>query len=236
VNLVLLFEEDWLEPGRRVSLSGRRRQHVLEIHRARVGDELCVGAVNGATGRGRIVRLDEEILEMEVTLEEEPPPPLAVTVVLALPRPPVLRRALISMTSMGVKRIVLLNARAVEKSYWTSRALEKGAILEQCVLGLEQARDTRMPEVALRERFKPFVEDELGSMVGAGRAFVAEASERVDAPLSLPGPLLLAVGPERGWNEYELSSLERAGLERLSLGVRPLRVEAALPALLARLF
>ena len=235
MNLVLLFEEDWLEPGHRVSLRGRRRRHVLEIHRARVGDELRVGLVDGATGRGRIVRLDEEILEMEVALDEDPPPPLEVTVALALPRPPVLRRVLISMTSMGVKRIVLLNASAVEKSFWQSRALEKEAIFEQCVLGLEQARDTRMPEIWLRNRFKPFVEDELEGLVGEGRGFVAEPSGRIDVPPAVPGPILLAVGPESGWNDHELSSLARAGLEPLSLGVRPLRVETALPALIARL-
>jgi RsmE family RNA methyltransferase len=235
VNLVLLLDEDWIEADCRVRLEGRRRRHVLEIHRAGVGDALRVGRLDGAVGYGRITRVDEHALEMEVRLDADPPPPLGITVVLALPRPPVLRRALVSLTSMGVKRIVLLNADGVEKSFWQSRALEADAIFEQCVLGLEQARDTRMPEVVSRKRFKPFVEDELEEWIAGGRAFVAEPARDSTLASALEGPVLLAVGPESGWSPYELASLERAGLERISLGIRPLRTETALPALLARL-
>ena len=235
MNLVLLFEEDWLEAGSRVRLEGRRRQHVLEIHRAKVGDELRVGELDGAVGVGRVTRLDADALEMEVALTDPPPPPLAVTLVLALPRPPVLRRALISATSMGVKRIVLLNASAVEKSFWQSRALREEALFEQCVHGLEQARDTRMPEIVERRRFRPFVEDELEGLIAGGRAFVAEPAAGVDPLPVVDGPALLAVGPESGWTDHEVACLERAGLDRISLGPRALRVETALPALLARL-
>jgi len=260
VNLILLLEEDWIESDHRVRLLGRRRQHVLNVHRAGLGDELRVGRLGGAVGYGRIVHIDESALEMEVRLEADPPPPLAVSLVLALPRPPVLRRVLISVTSMGVKRIILLNAGGVEKSFWQSRALAEESIFEQCLLGLEQARDTQMPQVLLRKRFMPFVEDELKSLIAGGQGFVAEpAATSTPAPASTPtstspptpastptglpapsfpgqkvGPALLAVGPESGWNSHELGCLESAGLERISLGVRPLRVETVLPALLSR--
>ncbi len=236
MNLILLFDEDWVEPAGRVRLEGRRRRHVLEIHRAQVGDELRVGRLDGPVGRGRITLLDDDAVEMEVSLEADPPPPLPVTLVLALPRPPVLRRALIAVTSMGVKRIVLIGAAGVEKSFWQSHALAEDALFEQCVLGLEQARDTRMPEVRLHKRFRPFVEDEMEALLVGTRGFVAQPAPTAAAPRGLAGSLLLAVGPESGWNSYELASLEAAGLERISLGDRPLRVETALPALLARLF
>ena len=234
MNLVLLFEEDWIEGGQRVCLRGRRRRHVLEIHRVRVGDQLRVGLLGGSTGHGRVVGLDDEAVEMEVVLDAEPPPPLPVVLVLALPRPPVLRRTLISATSMGVKRIVLLNASAVEKSFWQSRALESDALFDQCVLGLEQARDTRMPEILLRPRFRPFVEDELPALLAGGRGWVGEPGPTSEARRMGESPALLAVGPESGWSAYELASLGRSGLERISLGPRALRVETALPALLGR--
>jgi 16S rRNA U1498 N3-methylase RsmE len=161
---------------------------------------------------------------------------------------------------MGDKRIILLNAGGVEKSFWQSRALAEESIFEQCLLGLEQARDTQMPQVLLRKRFMPFVEDELKGLIAGGQGFVAEpaatsapaststpASTPTSTPASTPtglrtpsfpgqkvGPALLAVGPESGWNSHELGCLESAGLERISLGVRPLRVETILPALLSR--
>src|SRR5437016_4458700 len=116
MNLILLFDDDFIAEGR-VRLTGRRLEHVTAVHRAAAGDELTVGVAGGGVGRGRVVRLDGEALEMEVTLEREPPAPLPLTLVLALPRPKVLHRVIAGVASLGVKRIVLLNAWRVEKSY-----------------------------------------------------------------------------------------------------------------------
>ena len=251
MNLVLLFPDDFVAgevgsaeagsengpgPGRqRARVRGRRLAHVRKIHRAAEGDSLCVGLLDGPVGRGLIRRLDRDWLEMDVLLDGAPPAALPATLVLALPRPPVLRRVLISATSMGVKRIVLVNAEFVEKSFWQSGAMQPDAIRDQLVLGLEQARDTVMPQVLARRRFRPFVEDELPALVGAGQGFFAHpAAEPTNGRVAGEG--LLAIGPERGWNDYEIERLEAAGLRPVSLGVRPLRVESAVPALLGRLF
>jgi RsmE family RNA methyltransferase len=45
--------------------------------------------------------------------------------------------------------------------------------------------------------------------------------------------VLLAVGPERGWNDFELSLLEAHGFLRVGMGARTLRVDTACIALLA---
>ncbi|MFP6640744.1 MAG: 16S rRNA (uracil(1498)-N(3))-methyltransferase, partial [Myxococcota bacterium] len=116
MNLVVLLEEDFTEETGQVRLSGRRHHHLLEIQRVNVGSELRVGQLNGLLGRGRVTALGSDFVELEISLREEPPPPLPLTLVLALPRPPVLRRVLITATSMGVKEVILLAARAVEKS------------------------------------------------------------------------------------------------------------------------
>jgi 16S rRNA (uracil1498-N3)-methyltransferase len=235
MNLILLEPADFVEGRSRVRLTGRRKTHVREIQRAEVGDTLCVGLVDGEIGDGRVVSRDDDALELEVSLERPPPAPLPITLVLALPRPLVLKRALISATSMGIKRIVLVNARRVEKSFWQSTALAEDALREQLVLGLEQARDTRMPEIWLRPRFRPFVEDELPALVGGGRGLVADPRGAIECPRALEGPLTLAIGPEGGWSEHELDRFSAAGFRAVSLGERILRVETALPALVFRL-
>lgn len=231
MNLILLFEEDFARDGF-VRLGGRRREHVLHVHRARVGDELTVGLRNGNIGRGVVTRLDAEALEMSVTLDQEPPAPLPVTLVLALPRPKVLNRVIASATSLGVKRIVLINTWRVERSYWTSPKLAEENLLLQRVLGLEQARDTMLPSIELRRFFRPFVEDELPSIARGSRCLVAHPHASRACPRDAKGPVTLAIGPEGGFIAEEIASLERIGFTSVTLGARVLRVETAVAALL----
>lgn len=241
MNLILLFESDFVSGVRdgiegRARVSGRRAAHVQSIHRAAPGDELCVGLVGGAIGRGRIVRLDADGVELDVRLERPPPAALPLILVMALPRPLVLKRVLISATAMGCKRIYLIQSNRVERSFWSSKVLRDGQLEAPLVLGLEQAVDTVMPRVELRPRFKPFVEDELPELVCGTRGLVADPGARVACPRGVEGPVTLAVGPEGGFVPYEIERFEAAGCSGIHLGERILRVEAALPALLARLF
>lgn len=236
MNLILLHKEDFVDGADHVRLQGRRLKHVIEVHRAAVGDELCVGLLGGNIGSGRVISLNEHALEMEVRLERMPPPALPVTLVLALPRPKALRRVLRSVSAMGVRRLILLNAFRVEKSYWQSPFLSPTAIREQLVLGLEQARDTVLPEVLLRPLFKPFVEDELPNLVEGTLPFVAHPQASEACPRNVDGSVTLIIGPEGGFIPYEIEKLVAAGCRTVHLGDRILSVETAAPALLSRLF
>ena len=160
MNLVLLEPEELRDDGT-ARLAGRRAVHVREVLRAAPGDRLRVGVVGGRTGEARVERVGEAEVVIRPALDRDPPPPAPVSLLLALPRPKVLRRVLQAVASMGVKRLVLLGSWRVEKSYWGSPALAPDAIRAELVLGLEQGRDTVLPEVRVRRLFKPFVEDEL---------------------------------------------------------------------------
>ena len=225
MNLILLFEEDFVDADV-VRLTGRRREHILAVHRAAVGDELVVGREGGKMGRGVVL---SDAIDMRVTFDREPPPPLDVTLVVALPRPKVLHRLIASATSMGVKRIYLINAWRVEKSYWKSPRL--ATLREAAILGLEQARDTILPVIEPRRLFRPFVEDELPALANGTRKLVAHPGGS-DAKLATP--LTLAIGPEGGWIEKEIDSLQAIGFETYSMGPRILRVETAVAAILGR--
>ncbi|MEK7850928.1 MAG: 16S rRNA (uracil(1498)-N(3))-methyltransferase [Deltaproteobacteria bacterium] len=236
MNLILLFHDDFKNGIEQVSLRGRRLQHVREVHRASVGDRLCVGLLNDLIGTGTVTRIDDEALEMDIDLDRDPPPPLDVTLILALPRPIVLKRILLSATSMGIKRIILLHTRRVEKSYWNSPALSEEKIREQLILGLEQAKDTTLPQVLLRPKFKPFVEDELSGMIEGTLPIVAQPEAGEACPRNVGCPITLAIGPEGGFIPYEIELLETCGFKSVSIGERILRVETAVPVLLSRLF
>lgn len=236
MNLILLFPEDFKEDTGHVTLRDRRLEHVLNIHRASVGDRLCVGLLNGRIGTGVVTHLDNTALEMDIVLERDPPPPLDITLIIALPRPIVLKRVLLSASSMGVKRIFLIHSNRVEKSYWKSPALDEEKIKEQLVLGLEQSRDTNLPDVQLRRKFKPFVEDELPHIIKGTLPLVAHPETSEPCPRQVNSPVTLAIGPEGGFIPYEIEIFEACGFKGVNLGERILRVETAVPVLLSRLF
>jgi len=232
--LILLDDDDFVS-GNSVRLMGRRRKHILEVHRPKVGNVLTVGRLGGLIGKGRITKATSVAVEMDVELSEAPPAPLAVNLVMALPRPKVIKRVLLSAASLGVKRLYFINSFRVEKSYWQSPALSPASIRDALVLGLEQARDTFLPEVVLRPLFKPFVEDELPQLIRGTMALVAHPGAGDSCPHAVAKPLTLMIGPEGGFIPYELEKLVAAGCRPVQIGARILRVETAIPFILGRI-
>lgn len=235
MNLLLLDTADFIADDR-VLLRDRRLTHLQQVHRAEAGEQLRVGRVGGNMGSGQLLRLDAHEAELQVSFDQPPPAKLPVTLLLALPRPKMLRRVLQTVAAMGVPRLVLLNSYRVEKSFWQTPFLEPDAIHEQLILGLEQARDTVLPEVIIEKRFKPFVEDRLPQLAADTLGLVGHPGDFPHCPRAVTQPVTLAIGPEGGWIPYEVDKLAAAGLRPVQLGERILRVETAVSALLARLF
>jgi 16S rRNA (uracil1498-N3)-methyltransferase len=236
MNLILLQDDDFLD-AEHVRLTGRRGEHIRLVHRPVEGDELSVGLIGGKLGRGRVLSVSAEAVDLHVALEHDPPSALPLTLVLALPRPKVLNRLIAAVTSMGVKRIFLMNAWRVEKSYWSSPRLSDENLLLQRLLGLEQgAVDTVLPEIETKRLFRPFVERELGTISEGTRRLLAHPVADDECPRGLREPVTLVIGPEGGFIEAEIGSLRRQGFQPVSVGQRVMRVETAVAALIGRLF
>ncbi len=227
MNVILLNESEFVD-DRTVRLSGRRARHIHAVLKSVPGDRLVLGRLGGRLGRGTLSNISADSVELcDVVLDRDPPPPVPVTLVLALPRPIVLNRLLASVTALGVKRIFLIHSRRVEKSYWNSPVLRPENIDKQLRLGLEQAVDTVGPEVILRKRFKPFVEDELPELLRGSCAWLAHPGP-MEKPCGKQGKkAVLIVGPEGGFIPYEVERFGELSIPLLSLGERILRVETA---------
>ena len=230
VNLLLL-EPSELGADGTARLTGRRARHVREVLRCQTGETVAVGLVGGQVGTALVQSCDEMELVLRATLDRPPPGPSPVTLLLALPRPKILRKVLQGAAAMGVKRLVLLGSWKVEKAYWGSPLLAPEALRAELLLGLEQGRDTVLPEILQRRFFKPFVEDELDALFGPARLLLDLAATAPLASLTPPdsGGVTLAIGPEGGWTPYEAAELARRGFLPTSLGPRPLRVDQAVP-------
>ena len=235
MNLILFTDGDRLEPSK-IALRGRRLQHLRQIHRANSGDILRVGEIDGLMGEGEILEINDEFATLAISLHQSPPDKLPLSLVLALPRPKMLRRILRTIAELGVPELHLINSYRVEKSYWQSPVLNQDTLREYLLQGLEQSRDTQVPRVHHHHAFKPFVEDNLPGMIRGGDALLAHPGEHSPCPRHISGETLLVIGPEGGFIPYEVDKLQSAECKVVSLGPRILRVENAVISLLGRLF
>ena len=239
MNLILL-ERDEVHGHPAVTLSGTRARHVLTVLRVAPGDRVRVGVIDGPRGSAVVTSLDGASVVLDCTWEPEAPPPPRVDLLLALPRPKVMRRLWAQLAAIGVGRVILTNAERVERDYFDAHTLMPGSYRPLLVEGLQQARDTRLPAVSIHRRFKVLIEDELDSLCEpGGLRIVANPSAHMSVPAAIAaarrdhGRVLLAVGPEGGWNTYELALLQSRGFVPVGMGDRTLRTDTACIALLA---
>ena len=235
MNLMLLEKKDFTGPDR-VMISGRRFDHVKKVLQAKTDETLSCGLVNGNMGTGRIIAVYPDFLEMDVSLDRTPPQPLPLTLILALPRPKMLKRIIESITSLGVKEIYLVNSWRVEKSFWQSPILEAGELEKYLRLGLEQARDTMMPRIYQKRFFTKFVKEELPVIGKNSFCITAHPKTSNICPMGVNKKTSLVIGPEGGFIDLEIKTLEESGFKTYSIGQRILRVETATTFLISRLF
>lgn len=232
MNRILLLEHE-VGVGGMVCLEDRRARHVLDVLKPAAGETLRVGIVNGPAGTGTVVRAGDGCVTLECRFDDGMPPEPRVDIVLAVPRPKVMRRLWAPLASLGVRRIILTNAEKVERNYFDTHWLEPDVYVPLLIEGLEQAGDTRLPEVQIRRRFRPMVEDELDGLLGPGVRLLGhpDAGE-IDAARSPARQVAVAVGPEGGWTPFEVTALQERGFVPVSLGWRRLRVDTACVALI----
>ena len=227
MNLILL-EDHQLQNDQQAVLKGRAFRHLRDILKAEKGKELEVGMIGGRVGTGTVLKIGTSSATMKVAFTKNPPRPSPVRLVLAMPRPIVFNRLLPQITALGIKELVLLQTNRVEKSYWSSPVLHPDKMKAQMLLGLEQAKDTVLPVVEVRKRFKPFVEDELQSFANGSKMLCAHPEEgKVLSPAGKVKKYTLLIGPEGGFVPYEVDLLKKQGVEMVNLGERILRVETA---------
>jgi 16S rRNA (uracil1498-N3)-methyltransferase len=234
MNLVLLQKEDVHDE--KAEIAGRKLVHILTYIKPVIGDTLKTGILGGLMGEGVVTGINEKQLSMNLTIKDPPPAPLPLKLILAMPRPKVLNRIIQHATSMGIKEIYIIKTWRVEKSYWESPMLKEDNLIEQMIIGLEQGKDTILPTIQIKKRFKPFVEDELPLIIGNSLSLVSHPAAEISCPHKVNSPVTLAIGPEGGFLPYEIKALQNIGFKPVSFGQRILRVETALPFLIGRLF
>ena len=213
----------------------RQIKHLNQHLQLKAGDTLKVGVRDGQRYLTEVQSITAQQIMLRPIQAESVPNKVPVHLILALPRPKVLRRMIMDAVTLGVERISLIHSYRVDKSYWQSPFLQQ--LDDYVTLGLEQAGDTIVPEIQLYKRFKPFVEDVLPTLISEQRpAYVAHPYAEQSMPHAIAHGCNLIVGPEGGFIPYEIELLKKNGCQAMSLGNRILRTETAVSNILGRLF
>ncbi|MFW2150643.1 16S rRNA (uracil(1498)-N(3))-methyltransferase [Acinetobacter gyllenbergii] len=235
MNIVLLETEQCHSIDAWQINQARQLQHLAQHLQLNVGDTLKVGVRAGQRYLTEVVCISEHGITVCPIQTEVVPAKLPVHLILALPRPKVLRRIIMDAVTLGVERISLIHSYRVDKSYWQTPFLQQ--LNDYVTLGLEQAGDTIAPDIQLYKRFKPFVEDVLPTLISAEQpAYVAHPYAEQPMPYAVQQPCSVIIGPEGGFIPYEVDLLIKNGCQAMSLGNRILRTETAVSNILGRLF
>lgn len=232
----ILFKEHEIDGAGIAHLTDIRARHVLEVLHGKPGQEIRIGVINGALGEAVIVDIGASSVTLDCALSGELPPVPKVDLLLALPRPKVMRRLWAQLAALGVGHIVITNAEKVERNYFDTQWLESRYYEPLLVEGLMQSGDTWMPGVTMCRRFKVFVEDSLDDVFAGSSRFVCHPGG-APAVRTLKcgenGRMLIAIGPEGGWSDYEVELLRAYEFEYVSIGTRILRSDTACVAALS---
>jgi len=235
MNIVLLEPDQIVNNDAWQIDNPRQLQHLRQHLELNVGDSLKVGIRQELRYLTEVLEISEQRIIVRPIQADTVPEKLPVHLILALPRPKVLRRIIMDAVTVGVERISLIHSYRVDKSYWQTPFLQQ--LDDYVTLGLEQAGDTIAPEIQLYKRFKPFVEDILPTWINAERpAYVAHPYAEQHMPYAIQHGCSLIIGPEGGFIPYEVELLKKNGCQAMSIGNRILRTETAVSNILGRLF
>jgi len=236
MNLILL-EPDEVDAAGVVSLADGRAEHLVQVLKVAPGHTVRVGVLDGPRGMGTVTSMAGACVELRCELEATTPPRPSIDLLLAVPRPKVMRRLWAQIAALGVGQILLTKAERVERNYFDTHVLTPECFRPLLTEGLQQACDTRLPTVSIHRRFRVLIEDELDALFVSGLRLAAHprVAGSVDA-LVKDHPderVLLAIGPEGGWNDFELDLLQAHGFHAVGIGPRTVRTDTACIALLA---
>lgn len=248
MNLLILKNNFTKDSNNCYYIFGDKAYHLIHTIGLSIGSHIKVAELGGQIINATIKEiLDDDAVIVLPQGETAPPPPLNIELIVSFPRPAALKRIISKATSMGVTHIHLLNSANVSKSYLKSRILEEDELLNLAISGLEQAIATHLPKIVIYKKISDYFENHLqsNSMLDVEEISIL-ASPEANMPISQfvkraikdsisVSRASVAIGPELGWTNRELSEFRKLKFIECHLGRRLLKVETATIAALSQL-
>lgn len=207
-------------------------RHIHTTLKLRVSDVVKCTVLNQGLTKGRVLEINESLCQLSL----EPLVPAQTQwfdLLIGLSRPQTTKKILEHATTFGARRFHFFKAALSEKSYLDSKIFEDLAYEEFLLAGLSQAAIyANLPE------FKLDIYNPAEQYQGTSQKFVLDLKTDksfLDVELDFSKPITLAVGPERGFINDDITRLHHAGFTSVKISSSILRVEHAVYSAVSQL-
>ena len=233
MNQLLIYPEEILDSKKVKLVDPDRLDHLKKVLKLKTGARIRVCIVDVGVGTATILDLQESECVLEIEKINSGLSPWC-TLYVGLCRPPTLQKIFEHGTCMGIRSFHIVQAHLSEKSYWDSRLFRQKGFEKYFKLGLAQSNSYyRIPSLHRHYHLKnlSFEED------GQKKLLLDPGGCQLISDQDFPARenVTLCIGPERGWTEAEVLTLDSQGFQPVKVSSSLLRVEHALFHALAQL-
>ncbi|HUT93024.1 MAG TPA: 16S rRNA (uracil(1498)-N(3))-methyltransferase [Thermoguttaceae bacterium] len=219
--------------GEKATLVGTEAHHLIHVMRLKPGDRVVLFDGSGAEFTAQVARLRRAEAELAILARHEVDRelPVDLTLAVALPKGERQRWLVEKAVELGVKRLVPLET---ERSVARPGERTLGRLRRAVIEASKQCGRNRLMEIAESQPWRDFVDRTQRAplrLLAHARNRAAEterfAAEKSWASLGSSHGVVLAVGPEGGFTDNEITLATSAGWQLVDLGPRTLRTETA---------
>lgn len=206
--------------------------HIHQTLKLKIGDTVKCTILNSGRTTGKISELTTDTCRL--TLGNILPGNAQwFDLIIGLSRPQTTKKILEHATTFGAQRFHFFKAALSEKSYLDSKIFSDKSYEEYLLAGLSQASIyTQLPEFQM-DKYNPA--DQYKTRPQKFILDLKAEKSFLDTKIDWSLPIILAIGPERGWIEEDLAHFHHAGFTSIKISSSILRVEHAVYSAISQL-
>ena len=225
-----------LAPNTTVTIEGGKHHHLRNVLRLKAADAVILFNGQGGEYGAEVQAITKQATQI-TTLTYDPinrESPLHICLLQGILKRDAMINALQRATELGVSKIIPIQTQHLsEKRVQLAGRWEAWqAVIEQ---SSEQCGRTQLPELAPLTRYSEAVSMAQNADFDLRLLAHLGAPESRTPPATTPKRIAVAIGPEGGFSDAEVTLAEANGFRAYTLGARILRAETAPAALLAHL-
>ena len=231
-----IYVDGDLAPNTTVTIEGGKHHHLRNVLRLKAADAVILFNGQGGEYGAEVQAISKQATQI-TTLTYDPinrESPLHICLLQGILKRDAMINALQRATELGVSKIIPIQTQHLsEKRVQLAGRWEAWqAVIEQ---SSEQCGRTQLPELAPLTRYTEAVSMAQNADFDLRLLAHLGAPESRTPPATTPKRIAVAIGPEGGFSDTEVTLAEANGFRAYTLGARILRAETAPAALLAHL-